>query len=127
MSERIFLLCGALLSALAIALGAWSVHGLAGTMNAADLRRIETAIHYQQWQALGLFLTGLTGMYGHPGRGLRWAGWLLLAGILLFCGSLWLLVMTGWHGWARITPFGGMSLIGGWLLLAFAVATGKKA
>ena len=127
MSERIFLLCGALLSALAIALGAWSAHGLAGGLDAVELHRIDTALHYQQWQALGLFLTALAGRYGNPGHGVRWAGWLLLAGILLFCGSLWLLVMTGWPGWARLTPIGGMSLIGGWLLLGFAVATGKGA
>ncbi|RME33198.1 MAG: DUF423 domain-containing protein [Gammaproteobacteria bacterium] len=125
-SERIFLVLGALLSALAVAFAAWSAHALAGTLSADDLRRFETALRYQQWHALGLFLTGLAGTVLPGSPALRWAGWLLLAGVLLFSGSLYLLVLSGWAGWARFTPFGGMSLICGWLLLAVAVATAGR-
>jgi uncharacterized membrane protein YgdD (TMEM256/DUF423 family) len=48
------------------------------------------------------------------------AGWLFLAGILLFCGSLYLLAFTGMHS-GYVTPAGGLAFILGWLLLAAAV------
>ena len=62
-----------------------------------------------------------------PGRALRIAGGLLLAGTLLFSGSLYLLVLTGTRALASLTPFGGIAFMLGWLALAWAAFAAGRA
>lgn len=74
----------------------------------------ETAAHYHQLHALALIVIGgLT-----AARGKEWAARLILAGIVVFSGSLYLYVLTSAKAFAIITPLGGVAMIAGWIALA---------
>ncbi len=120
MSPATMLRAGALLAALAVAAGAFAAHGLATRLDPGALKIFQTAVHYQMIHAIALLFTGLLARDDTSGRG-HIAGWLFLAGILLFCGSLYALALTG-IGWlGAITPLGGVAFIAGWLWLAFTL------
>jgi len=112
--------CCALFAAAAIALGAFGAHALRAWLTPEQLAIYQTAVQYQMYHALGLgLIAALQDRLGtSPSRRLAWAGGLMLAGIVLFSGSLYALVFTGfgWLGW--ITPCGGISLIAAWLVMA---------
>ena len=78
-------------------------------------------IHYQFYHSLGLILVGDIVPAAKPPSTLVPVGWLMLAGILLFSGSLYLLSLTGIRGIGIVTPFGGVAFIVAWLLLAFGI------
>ena len=125
MNKR-FLITAALFGALSVMLGAFGAHGLKGRMNAETFEIFETAIKYQFYHVFALLAVGIISQY-IPGGFLTWSGRCFIAGIVLFCGSLYLLTyykMTGaqhmnWIG--AITPVGGLFFISGWILLAIAV------
>lgn len=111
-TPRTMVTLAALLGAVAVAMGAFAAHALAGDPRAADL--VETAARYQMWHALALLaLTSLR--LTAPVTALAW-----LAGIVLFCGALYALAL-GAPGWvAMAAPFGGAAFIAGWLALVVA-------
>jgi uncharacterized membrane protein YgdD (TMEM256/DUF423 family) len=112
--QRAFLTLAAGFAALAVALGAFGVHGLKAV--SPKVQEIwHTAVTYQMWHALGLAL--LARMEETPL--IRWCGGLLILGILLFSGSLYLLVLSGQPALGMITPLGGLAFIAAWLLLAW--------
>ncbi len=120
MPQRTFIIIGGVVGALGVALGAFGAHGL-GAVLAANGRvaTFDTAAQYHLAHALALVLTGL--LAGHlPGRWARWAGWLFLAGVLLFSGSLYILAVFDLGLMGAVAPFGGAALVGGWLCLALA-------
>jgi uncharacterized membrane protein YgdD (TMEM256/DUF423 family) len=121
-AARTFLLLGAVACLLAVALGAFGAHALRGKLTADMLAMYQTAVQYHFWHALGLVAIGLVAFHLPASVPLRWAGWLMLAGILLFSGSLYLLATTGLRWLGAVTPLGGVAFIAGWALLAFAVA-----
>ncbi|MEA5446746.1 DUF423 domain-containing protein [Gammaproteobacteria bacterium AB-CW1] len=109
--------------ALAVGLGAFGAHGLRANEDSLPLERglavWETAVQYHL--AHGLALLGLAAVAVWLDSALlRTGGWLLVAGMLLFSGSLYLMVLTGWRWLGPITPLGGLCLIGGWLLIMTA-------
>lgn len=117
---KLFLTLGAVLLAVAVALGAFGAHALKARLGAELLAVYHTAVQYHFYHALGLLAVGLIAMQ-LPASGLvRAAGWLMLAGIVLFSGSLYLLSMSGIRWLGAVTPFGGTAFIGAWLLLALA-------
>lgn len=117
---KLFLTLGAVLLAVAVALGAFGAHALKARLGAELLAVYHTAVQYHFYHALGLLMVGLIAMQ-LPASGLvRAAGWLMLAGIVLFSGSLYLLSMSGIRWLGAVTPFGGTAFIGAWLLLALA-------
>src|SRR5699024_8777927 len=77
----------------------------------------EKAVHYQMFHATALLVTGLVAMKMQFAS-LTAAGWMFLIGIILFSGSLYLYAVTSVKAFAMITPFGGVSFLVGWLLLA---------
>jgi uncharacterized membrane protein YgdD (TMEM256/DUF423 family) len=81
----------------------------------------ETAVQYHLVHALGLILVGILCQLMPAAAMVRPAGWLLLAGIVLFSGSLYTLVLTGTKTLGIITPIGGVAFLIGWLLLALGV------
>ncbi|MNI85430.1 hypothetical protein D3C73_1424250 [compost metagenome] len=86
----------------------------------------ETGVHYHMVHALGLLLIGiLAGQWGENAR-LRWAGVLLIAGTVLFSGSLYVLSITGIKVLGAITPVGGVCFIAGWLCLALEAFSRKR-
>lgn len=128
--HRSFILTACVLGALSIALGAFGAHGLKQYVPEATVNTFETGVRYQYYHVLALALTGI--LYEKfPGRWMRYAGTCFLGGIVLFSGSLYLLVLlkatevVGLSGVGIITPFGGLFFIAGWICLFLGVA-GKK-
>jgi len=113
---RIFVMLGSVNMLLAVALGAFGAHGLKSRVSAEMLTVWQTAVLYHLVHALGLLLVGLLAMH----LPVKAAGWTLLAGIALFSGSLYLMVLTGVRPLGMITPLGGVAFLAGWLLLALA-------
>ena len=75
------------------------------------------------WHALGLLGVGVLMLHWPARRLLAWVAALLVAGLLLFCGSLYALALTGWPWLGTVAPVGGLAFIGAWLVLARAVWT----
>ena len=102
--------------ALAVAAGAFGAHGLRGRLDEYSMGIYDRAVFYQFVHAIGLLVTPL--LLASRAAAAR-VGWLLLAGIVLFSGSLYVLALTGVTRWGIVTPFGGVAFILAWLLLAF--------
>ena len=119
-NARLFLLAGTLLGGLGVALGAFGAHGLQKMLDTRLFEVYETAVLYQFLHAFALLITGLWLRQGGAAGLLRIAGWAWIAGVALFCGSLYIYVFTGVHWLAIVTPVGGTLFILGWLAAARA-------
>lgn len=118
---KLFILTGSLNALLAVALGAFGAHGLKSRVTAEMLTVWQTGVQYQMFHALGLILIGILMQLQPQLSTLRLSGYLLLVGIALFSGSLYLMVLSGLRALGAITPLGGVSFILGWLILAVRV------
>jgi len=112
---------GALLAAAGVALGAFGAHALKSRLPADLLAVWHTGVQYHLWHALGMIAVGLCAAIVPDGPWLRGAGALLLAGIILFSGSLYALALGAPRGLGALTPFGGVALMLGWLALVVAL------
>ena len=119
MTPRFLILSGALLLALAVATGAFGAHGLRRLVTPDLLEVWRTAAHYQMIHGVGLLLIAALWprLASTPAA---WTGGLMLAGVLIFSGSLYALVLTGIRVLGAITPLGGLLMILSWLALAWA-------
>lgn len=117
---RFPLVSGALFALLAVMAGAFGAHGLRAQVSVRALEVFQTAVTYQVYHALALVLVALLAGFGIHRRLLTLAAGFFLAGILLFSGSLYLLVLTelSWPG--PITPVGGVCFMVGWALVVAA-------
>lgn len=120
---RIFLVAGALSAAISVAAGAFGAHALKARLPAELLAVFETGARYQMYHAVGLALAAWVASRS-PGAAAAWAGWLFLAGTVLFSGSLYALALTGVRTLGAVTPFGGVAFIAGWIALALAALRG---
>lgn len=120
MQKNHFLLFAAVFGMLAVILGAFGAHGLEKWLDPQLLKRFHTGVEYQFYHTLALFMTGLLWQQT-PARGLAWAGYAFMAGILLFSGSLYAYALSGMKAFGMITPIGGLGFIVGWGLLGWAV------
>ncbi|MBU2857642.1 DUF423 domain-containing protein [Acidithiobacillus ferrooxidans] len=121
-----FAMLGALVMALAVIAGAAGDHLVAGRVGGRALHIYDIADRFQIYHGLGLLLIGvLIRQYGRR-RLLCAAGLLMALGVLLFCGGLYLLVLTGYSFWAFFAPMGGTALIFSWLLLALGIWRASK-
>lgn len=103
----------AVLGATGVILGAFGAHGLSGRLSESDLRVWHTAVQYQILHAVALLaLVPIA-----ETRSVFWPGTLFTAGVVLFSGSLYLLVLLPWRWLGPVTPLGGLCLIAGWLSL----------
>jgi len=126
MADR-FLKIAFLLGALAVALGAFGAHALKGVVDEASLNTYRTAQQYHLFHVLALAITGIL-MKQQPSKWFSRAGWLFVAGMALFAGSLYALIFLkaagvehmNWLG--AITPLGGVSFIAGWVSLFLGVS-----
>lgn len=119
-ADRLFFVLGAISAFVAVAAGAFGAHGLRGRLEPSALAIFETAARYQMYHALAL-LTVSWVVTRWPGPwGVR-AGWLFVAGTVVFSGSLYALSLTGIRWLGAITPLGGLALLTGWICLAIAV------
>ena len=111
---------GAVLLALAVMLGAFGAHGLRGRLDEYLMGVYEKAVFYHFVHALGILIVSALPKTGTIAKSATDpVCWLLLAGILLFSGSLYLLAVTGTRVLGAITPVGGVAFIAAWLLLAW--------
>ncbi|MCP3761524.1 DUF423 domain-containing protein [Domibacillus sp. A3M-37] len=117
---KLFIILGAVNAFLAVALGAFGAHGLEGKVEAKYLEIWKTAVQYQMFHAIGLMIVGfLMGQF--PGSSaLNWSGWLMMAGIVLFSGSLFILAVTAISKLGAITPLGGLAFLAAWILVIIA-------
>jgi uncharacterized membrane protein YgdD (TMEM256/DUF423 family) len=122
--ERMFLLMGAVSGFFAVALGAFGEHALWERLSTDRLAIFETAVRYQMFHSLALATTGFV-VTRRIGRAAPAAGWLFAFGIVVFCGSLYLLALSGARWWGAVTPIGGLSWLAAWALLAFSAARGR--
>ena len=107
---RLWLGIAAVNGALAVAAGAFAAHGLKARLSPDLLAVWETGARYHMYHALAMALAAIAGT--------RWPPALFLGGIILFCGSLYALALTG-VGWlGAVTPVGGVLFIAGWLCVA---------
>jgi uncharacterized membrane protein YgdD (TMEM256/DUF423 family) len=111
---------GAILMALAVALGAFGAHGLRSRLDAYQMGVYEKAVFYHFIHALGLLIVSFlpkTGTFSEFAT--SWVCGLLLAGLVLFSGSLYVLAVTGNRALGAITPLGGVCFIAAWIVLAY--------
>ena len=117
---------GALNAFFAVAAGAFGAHGLKTRVSPEMLATFETGARYHMYHALALFAVAwLTTRAGAGGAGVKLAGvggWMFLAGIVLFSGSLYAYSLTGVRSLAYITPVGGLAFLAGWILVAIAAS-----
>ncbi|MQX34926.1 DUF423 domain-containing protein [Roseospira navarrensis] len=120
---RPWIVIGALLGLLAVALGAFAAHGLEAAGDTRAVELVKTAAHYQAVHAIALVLCGLLALIAGPdSRAARWAGRAgvaFLIGVLLFCGALYGIALAG-APLGMVAPFGGTAFMVGWGLLAVA-------
>ena len=121
MNARFCLLIAALALAAAVVLGAFGAHALKGRLAAEILATYHTAVEYHFWHALGMLGVGVLMSRSPDDSALRWVAWLLIAGLLLFSGSLYVLALTGASWLGAVTPLGGVAFIAAWLCLAWWV------
>lgn len=112
---------GALNAALAVAAGAFGAHGLRERLEPRALEIFETGARYQMYHALAMILAGLLAARF---TGATTAGWLFLAGIAIFSGSLYALSLTDVKVLGAITPLGGVAFLAGWSWLAWSAWRG---
>ena len=122
--DRTFALAGSLSAFLAVAAGAFGAHALRARLSPDLLAVFETGARYQMYHALGLLMVAWA-VTRWPGVPVRAAGWLFIAGTVLFSGSLYLLALTGARWLGAVTPLGGLLFLGGWLGLALGIARSR--
>jgi uncharacterized membrane protein YgdD (TMEM256/DUF423 family) len=127
MDERRAWMLAALVGGLAVLLGAFGAHGLESRLSESAMQVYRTAVTYQFYHVLALFMVGSFLRMGINGRKVRVAGWMFCLGLLVFCGSLYALAITGQRWLGAITPLGGAALVVGWLLMSVAALQRDKA
>jgi uncharacterized membrane protein YgdD (TMEM256/DUF423 family) len=137
-SPKNWLFIGGIMAALAVAFGAFAAHGIEGTLQKVHkdaepktvvgfempasykyLQDFKTAARYHMYHALGLIALGLIAQ-GKPQKSDTIAAWSFLLGIILFCGSLYVLALTGMKWLGMVAPVGGLLMIVAWVALAIS-------
>ncbi len=122
-TDQIFAAAGALLAAISVVAGAFGAHLLRQRLTPDLLGTFETGARYQMYHAFALL--AVSWAYGRwPGQQIQIAGWLFLAGAVVFSGSLYALSLSGARAWGAVTPVGGAAFIAGWLLLLWGIWKG---
>jgi uncharacterized membrane protein YgdD (TMEM256/DUF423 family) len=117
---KVLIILGAINAFLSVALGAFGAHGLEGKVEPKYMETWQTAVQYQMFHAVGLLIVGvLLGKFPASAL-LTWSGWLMLIGIILFSGSLYVLSLTKISILGAVTPFGGVSFLIAWVLVVIA-------
>ena len=120
MTARLALILASVFLFVAVAAGAFGAHALKSRITPELLTVYQTAVQYHFWHALPLLAIGVLLMQ-KPGSGaLAVAAWLLVAGMLLFSGSLYALALTGVRSFGAVTPIGGVALLAAWAAMGWA-------
>ena len=117
--DRLFFGLGAVLGVIGVSAGAFGAHALRSRIGPEMLAVFETGVRYHLVHALALLAVGWAATRW-PSPAVPAAGWLFVAGVLLFSGSLYALVLTGVRALGLVTPIEGSAFIAGWIALAWA-------
>ena len=123
------LVFGALLGFISVAFGAFAEHGLRENITDEDFRFLMTAVRYNQVHAVVIISIGLVMLSGTKLAGistLKWSGVLFIVGTVLFSFSIYLSVSLSIPVLVNVTPIGGMTIMGAWLLLLGAGVLARK-
>lgn len=120
---KVWWIAGALMAGLAVAAGAFGAHALKARLAPDLLQVFETGVRYQMYHALGL-LAVAAASDRWPHSSFNFVGCLMLAGIVLFSGSLYALCLTGIRVLGAVTPLGGLCFLAGWAVMAWKMARG---
>lgn len=119
MWAKVFLAVGSLYGLLGVALGAFGAHGLRDRLDPSQLSSWQTAVQYQLIHAIALLVVGVWLLQPGPAS-LRYAGALFVAGVVLFSGSIYVLILTATAWLGPVTPLGGLCLMVGWVTMIYA-------
>lgn len=117
--QNLFLILAASNGFLAVALGAFAAHGLKARLSVELLATFQTGVQYQMYHSMALFGIGLLTLSYPNVAIIRLAGYLFMAGIIIFSGSLYILSLTGIRWLGAITPIGGVAFLAGWACLCW--------
>ncbi|HEY3934141.1 MAG TPA: DUF423 domain-containing protein [Gemmatimonadales bacterium] len=120
MTSRLAAMLGAGLGALGVVLGAFGAHALRARLEPRDLEIFETGVRYQMYHAFALLAAAW--LISRQAPSATTAAWAFVAGVIVFSGSLYLMVATGQRWLGAITPIGGLAFIAGWILLGIAAS-----
>jgi uncharacterized membrane protein YgdD (TMEM256/DUF423 family) len=116
--STVFFLLGSIAAGSGVAAGAFGAHSLKAMLDVSMLAVFETAVRYQMYHALGLCIVAWA-VDHYSVEKFSLVGWCFAAGILLFSGSLYGVVLTGTRWLGALTPIGGAAFLAGWSLLAW--------
>ena len=116
--SSLFFVLGALSAFVAVAGGAFGAHSLKAILAPDMLTVFETGVRYQMYHALALLAVGWAA-HQYPQASFHISGWLFVAGILLFSGSLYVLALSGVRWLGAVTPLGGACFLAGWAVFAW--------
>ena len=122
---RKYFIIGAIFAAIAIAFGAFGAHGLKDIVSERMLQNFETGVRYQMYSALGLMLIALASTIVKDYKKLAIGAMLIVIGIIIFSGSLYIMALTGATILGAVTPIGGVSLIVGWIFVVWGIVANK--
>lgn len=126
MQTKQILIIGAVISLLSVVIGAFGAHGLEKLLTEnGRVETFETAVRYQFYHALGIILIGLTTVH-FPHKLIRTSVWLMIIGIIIFSGSLYIYSLTQIKIFVMITPLGGVSFILGWVFYILGIVKTQK-
>jgi len=120
--NNILLVLAAINGFLAVSLGAFAAHGLKSMLGPDLLATFRAGVQYHMYHALAMLAVGVLVAQFPAQTGLRVAGYLFMAGILIFSGSLYVLALSGIRWLGAITPIGGVAFLAGWATLAWTMA-----
>jgi uncharacterized membrane protein YgdD (TMEM256/DUF423 family) len=129
--NKLFLMFASIAGAAAVLSGAMLAHRLKSSMSASSLEVYETAVRYQFYHVFALLTTGILSER-FPGSWMNFAGTCFIAGILLFCGSLYMISALITCGntvpvaLGILTPLGGAGFVLGWIFLTIAILKGRN-
>jgi len=119
MNARLCVFAAAAELVAAVALGAFGAHAVKTRLAPESFTVYQTAVQYHFWHALGLLGVSILMAQWPTAQGLAWTAWLLIAGLFLFCGSLYGLALTGTPWLGVLAPIGGAAFIAAWSILAW--------
>lgn len=125
MSEKRFALIACFFGFSGVLLGAFGAHALKEKLSIEMLSIFETGVRYQMYHVMPLFFLSMKVKLS-LNKNMYFAAWFFVVGVLIFSGSLYVLVLTGIKAWGAVTPFGGFFLIVAWFLLAVGIIKTKE-
>jgi len=121
MNSKKLLISGSLFMALAVGFGAFGAHIVQDMLTPDRFEVFKTAVEYHFYHAIGLLILGLISQRMEPSKWITWSGYCMIAGILIFSGSLYILTLTDTSWLGAITPLGGIAFILSWCFLILGV------